>query len=367
MPFLSPYRISFSSNLFPLGGAWVFLFLFSCQSESISPSTKRTPEEIMPYLIRFKQEAIKRGVNVSWEELEIHLVDGNHETKAAGICHLYYTRSPKIFIDTTSFNWKHSEWTREILVFHELGHTLLNRSHRNDRLPNGLYASIMRETGDPLYGGDVNAFKRSYYLDELFNEDITRPLWAQNNLQAWDSNRWDREYIFIENFQEGGKGWPQRENPGMQMKITDGNYLFAVKNKGAYFSGKVIPLDIHQNFEIAASMKIKNGENPVLLQWGGKSPGNMLYLGFTTDQYAFAGKRNEGTSTGRKFIPVNPRDYNLLTVQKVSDKYLLYINRQLFDVIDYTPFNGNLWGFYIGSETSLEVDFLEISYLIDKE
>jgi len=353
-------RLSFQARYYWVG---MVITLFSCQSESIYPSSPDIPEEVVPYLNRFKNEAARRGVIVSWEDLEIRLVDGGNESKAAGTCHLYHSRSPKILIDTTSFNWKHSEWTREILIFHELGHSVLNRSHRNDRFPNGLYASIMRDSGDPLYGGDLNAFKRSYYLDELFDQDISRPEWATNAFNRPAHHTWNRTIVFRNDFNDGFSDWPERETSDMRLKVEEGKYVFSVKDHGAYFSGKMIPLDIQRDFEVEVLVRISDGDNPVLLQWGGKTPSRMLYLGFTQDRYAFAGKRNAGTFTGRKFLPIHPRDFNLLTIQKIDAKYYLYINEQLFDTITFSPYEGDLWGFYLGSMTTLEIDFMQISYL----
>ncbi len=80
---------------------------------------------------------------------------------------------------------------REELVFHELGHCLLGRTaHRTSRLPNGEYASVMNGKESGLYsscvydiGGANNGcddrYKRTYYLDELFDENTPAPDWAK--------------------------------------------------------------------------------------------------------------------------------------------------------------------------------------------
>jgi len=41
--------------------------------------------------------------------------------------------------------WDRSnESSKEWLVYHELGHCVLDRSHRNDRFENGMWKSLMR-------------------------------------------------------------------------------------------------------------------------------------------------------------------------------------------------------------------------------
>ena len=77
----------------------------------------------------------------------------------------------------------------EALVFHELGHCVLGRQHDYDLLPNGDPKSIMIPNNYNIYApcvydiggeGECNyTFKRSYYLDELFDESTPVPDWAK--------------------------------------------------------------------------------------------------------------------------------------------------------------------------------------------
>ncbi len=63
-------------------------------------------------------------------------------------------------------------------MFHELGHMVLDRFHRDDRLPNNSYASLMVSRGTAgFYVGNA-ANRRTYYLDELFDEETPVPGWA---------------------------------------------------------------------------------------------------------------------------------------------------------------------------------------------
>jgi hypothetical protein len=74
----------------------------------------------------------------------------------------------------------------EALFFHELGQCILGRDHDNRLLPNGDPRSIMVEDNLRMYspciyaiGGNCQdmSFKRTYYLDELFNEQTPVPQW----------------------------------------------------------------------------------------------------------------------------------------------------------------------------------------------
>jgi hypothetical protein len=82
---------------------------------------------------------------------------------------------------------------KEALIFHELGHCLLNRGHKDDVFPSGAPKSLMITQIDGPYqpcdyvlSDDPEAVKkcnltvrRPYYLDELFNENLSDvPDWA---------------------------------------------------------------------------------------------------------------------------------------------------------------------------------------------
>jgi hypothetical protein len=74
-------------------------------------------------------------------------------------------------------------YEKEWLVFHELGHCILNREHRNEESGTSECLSIMH--------GDENNFNcstnlysnywREYYLDELFDEATPLPDWHARN------------------------------------------------------------------------------------------------------------------------------------------------------------------------------------------
>ncbi|MEM7658621.1 MAG: hypothetical protein AAF399_21025 [Bacteroidota bacterium] len=157
-----------------------FLVLQACRPEEIPPNVREIPELIEPYIELFEQEAAKRGQNITIDNLIVEFEEDLRGGDAAGLCTFASESSPTphIRLDTTSFNWRNNEFHRELLVFHELGHCILNRLHRDDELPNGNFTSIMRSTGEQLYGGNLNYFKREYYLDELFDESTPAPEWA---------------------------------------------------------------------------------------------------------------------------------------------------------------------------------------------
>lgn len=173
------------------------VLLWSCENDELPEPVRTMPDEIRPYVDRFMWEAQQRGIfpdtSMLSIEFERNLTLKGEDRKVLGLC----TRSNnlhQIKFDTLTSLWLLSGYLgREEIVFHELGHCLLGRPHRDDKFISGDYASIMRSAGllqysdleiyNSLLGLPVapKAHRREYYLHELFNEDTSEPCWADSN------------------------------------------------------------------------------------------------------------------------------------------------------------------------------------------
>lgn len=162
--------------------------VLSCDESRLVPTTYRIDNELLPYVEVFFAEAISRGVEVRKENLILEF--GAATDEICGQCY-----DPKnggqrtIIILHNASCWQDaSTQNREALVFHELGHCLLGRNHRDDKLPNDAPASIMHSQNSGPYspciydlGGDDSCNKtgrRNYYIDELFDPITPIPDWA---------------------------------------------------------------------------------------------------------------------------------------------------------------------------------------------
>ncbi len=125
-----------------------------------------TPE-LRPFFIAFEEEAANRGLTFDLTELGVtgNIVElGNNSV--LGVCRHNENEPNRIAVDIDA--WVDgSESLRELIVFHELGHCVLDRLHR-DESENGQCLSIMHSgltdcitpLSDPRF--------REQYLDELF-------------------------------------------------------------------------------------------------------------------------------------------------------------------------------------------------------
>ena len=347
---------------------WIFIsssLLFSaCRPDEVPPTVYEVPALIQPYIDLFEQEAAKRGVQLDITNLKVEFEEDLNGGDAAGTCTFATEESPTphIRLDTTSFNWRNNEYHREILVFHELGHCILDRLHKDDLLPNGNIASIMRSTGEQVYGGLLNDFKREYYLDELFNPSAPAPDWAEN-APAY-SEVGQKQAIFTDEFSSNIKRWNLGSSDQSRAEIIDGSFQFESKSENtAFFTSKSIFIDTDKDFEIEASVKIVKGTSSSMIQWGGSGSSDFFFYGFNQDSAIFAGNWTVGLVGSQKTNAFRKGAFNKITIRKIGNLYHFYINETYYDVLQYETFYGNQFAFYIGPRTEMHVDWLRISEL----
>lgn len=163
----------------------LYLFLCLCLFTNCrKDKNKLVDPGLEAFVDRFFAEAALRNVEVSDNNLEVIFKD----LSAEGVCGLGYfnfggTDMRRVEISNNIFCWDiQTEFAQESLVFHELGHAILKKVHRNRKLPNGLPADLMCD-GNVC---DIFDFydkytlgKRAYYLDELFNAAAPNPDWGR--------------------------------------------------------------------------------------------------------------------------------------------------------------------------------------------
>lgn len=143
--------------------------------------------QFQSYYDNFIEEMLLRGEDLSDIPISIEFVNPNFQPGDVSYCGLGYfnyieTGVSKVEIVNSGYCWTGlSDIEKENLIFHEFGHALLNRSHTAGLLPNGLATSLMCSSNGCNTFYIYNAYQeaqRSYYLDELLNENINIPSWA---------------------------------------------------------------------------------------------------------------------------------------------------------------------------------------------
>lgn len=343
--------------------------LVSCSQDEPSPvQTYDVPTEVQIHVNNFIAEAKARGRDdITIDNLVVEYETNLNNGDAAGICtYPFDDNPPHIRLDTTSASWQNNYWSREALIFHELGHCILNRrSHRDDVMLNGNYASLMRTRSAQFFGESLNYFKREYYLDELFDESTSAPGWT-NSLPEYNSiPNSNRSELYVEEFNQQNTDWSLGSNSNSDRRIENGVYRFESLDDGAYLSTNNIIFDSSQDFEIETSLRIVQGDNAIMLQWGGSRLDNHFFFGYTPNKYVFLGQWTtqwpSGISAGRNLDQLSPDEFNKITIRKIGNEYFFYVNETLFDNARFEDFEGNSFGFYVGSFATIEIDYLKVN------
>jgi len=295
----------------------VFLFLVcACQRESIK--TIDVDPEFEPYVNSFVEEATKRGVDVNFEESGLSIQFGEAGKNVNGICRGFranMSSAHEIIIDRN--RWRDdNEFEKERLIYHELGHCQLFRPHTIDTLANGEWKSIMRD-GSPPQGYGFRAFnmtgiRRDYYLDELFNQAIAAPEWA-NITAAYNDILEDQKELLLE-----------------------------VNDRMNFFRST----DLSGNFEIEMEFIFTNEfiNNALGFYWGGF--GEMQSMGMTLSALnLFIVNRLENYGILRAFESFDGLRLNesvKMTVRKIDDKYYYFVNEGFIYWSDFEPLQSNV-------------------------
>lgn len=138
----------------------------------VQPQFAATNSEFSAYVDLFVQEAkITTGVDYSKKIVPINFTELTYSENGigtVGTCRYYTSGKREILIDP-NFWASASEARRAALIFHELGHCVLNRLH-NDTVDSRGPVSIMH-----TYLLDADIFEDHYgsYVTELFTRTVT--------------------------------------------------------------------------------------------------------------------------------------------------------------------------------------------------
>lgn len=117
----------------------------------------------VPYVKEFENRAALIGSNVKVKDLRIRSVPSISEQNVVAQCQKNPGQSPLIIV--SQVYWPQFDVKmREELIFHEMGHCVLNRGHRPDE-NNEMPLSIMNPV---IFGGLAYLGNYNHYMHELF-------------------------------------------------------------------------------------------------------------------------------------------------------------------------------------------------------
>ena len=126
-------------------------------------------EEISVYFEKFEAAAAERGHEIDLKAIHIEGYFSDIEANGVvGQCKTYSDGTHDIVIEKTYWNRK-NDLEKEYLIFHELGHCVLNREHLDNQDQQGNCISMM-QSGTSNCDDNYTTSTIENYLDELFKE-----------------------------------------------------------------------------------------------------------------------------------------------------------------------------------------------------
>ena len=149
----------------------LLITLIACGKDNEIQMAKEYPGvdvELWGYFEKFEREAADRGINIDLVASGITgVVEKIHTFGTVGLCNHRLDQPNHVIIDT-DFWASASDNSKEMIIFHELGHCYLERGHNDNKNRDGTCASIMRSGR----GGCIDFYTKANkgeYLDELYN------------------------------------------------------------------------------------------------------------------------------------------------------------------------------------------------------
>lgn len=193
-------------------------------------------------------------------------------------------------------------------------------------------------------------------------------VYSQSGYYDYTSSQ--RDDIFFDSFSSNAKGWTTGSNDSRIGRIQSGYYYWAsIASSGTATTKKEVYIDTSKDFEIEAKIKRVSGAKTTLLQsllWGcGYTKKN--YFGFTGDgSYRISwydGENYKAYKDWTNSSSIKKYDYNKMTIRKVKSTMYFFINGTKVHSMPFKSFFGNKVGFQAASGTTLNIDYLRVSYL----
>lgn len=280
----------------------LLLLALACTKEETARKAEvNIPPVVQPYIDRFVSEAAERDQFIDLTDfgLDITFQQDLEDTLAA------FCNNGSIVINQKYWDTR-SDLTREAMIFHELGHCILNRAHLNTILPNDEWSSIMR--GDPLPRGrsssiNFSGTRRQYYIDELFNLQTAEPSWVK----------------MMEQY---------------ELLVSSKDTILHESNSGGFANGLALPDS--GDFEIEVLIDRQSSTSPMGLAFGASQiqDGIVIHYDAMKTLVINAGLTDQGVIYQRNNFAVLDDNINLISVRRRSDKYYIFINKVLVYWLD---------------------------------
>lgn len=239
---------------YALSSVVLFCIIFQSCKE---PKEYRVNSSFSVYLKRFESEAAVRGYFFDLKSNGLIIEFANLSNGIAGLTHF----EDPIRIEIDKSYWDNisksagADLMKEDLMFHELGHGLLNRKHLNTILPNGDWKSMMcggDKVNNRPWNINYHGLRRNYYINELFDEHAKAPDSIRTDLFI-DTIAYN-DTVLHYNFDTFSK-WSIGDSVNYTTSIAQGRFCFQSKMKQQLSYMLKTKIDFQQDFSLEIKME----------------------------------------------------------------------------------------------------------------
>ncbi len=184
----------------------------------------------------------------------------------------------------------------------------------------------------------------------------------------------NRQVVFFDNFNNNQNHWWVDSNAEASALIENGTYQLEWRGSSPIWNDWLgISMDLSRDFEMEARIKQTSGslDNLFGLVFNQSDKGS---CGFVINGKGASVVYQDRTNQDRRFIKsggdqvpgitVFPNDYNKLTIRHIKGRDYFYVNEKLLAEGDVVDFSSALVGFQLWYHSSIDVDYLRVSYLM---
>ena len=355
----------------------LIISLFSCKDRN----EYRVDTEFTAYLQRFLDSAKvhNRIFDVETNGLIIEFADLKDNT--AGLTH--YEDPIRVEIDESYWNdiskTAGADLMKENLIFHELGHGLLKRSHLNSTLENGDWKSIMcggDKVNDRPWNINYRGIRRDYYISELFNESTIAPDFSTTDFSVLKSFGVDTTgfspSLTLSFNSEAQSGFKILNIADYQTILDNGRLKFQSKVDQVFLVYAKINVDTQYDFVYQLNIEYPSGDksNQFGVIFGTRPdstnaflPESIEYFTINNNQKMYMGNRtwySYFTQLHEQQIIAGGR--NTLKVMKINEMIYYFINNSYAYCSEIeTKKTGNYFGFMVPVKGAVWLENLSIS------
>lgn len=178
----------------------------------------------------------------------------------------------------------------------------------------------------------------------------------------------DKQVAFFDEFENNENNW-DLGSLYLKERIQDSDFYCETRTSHPYTKRRPVAMNHSGNYEIEIRMRFVNvkasGLNMTGLTFGRDVRGNEYDFFFSPSRSYRISRFDRGRTKDLTPLSyhknINRYSYNTLMVRKVSDKWYFFINEELVSEMPAGTLFGNEYGFTIGGNMAVEVDYLKVS------